>query len=173
MLSLGRRDTRTIDATAKHSANGAPRIAAADRISNDAYACVSGDSEDSEARRIVYSWTSRTSHRFGMFGNLYDVGAEYETHREFVTLRDAPSEDEEQEEKREAVATVECFLQNTKVHFAHHSTADGQRVPLRRRRGKPYGSELQATGLGLDVAEALGPLCSGCMTALVVGSRRS
>ena len=52
------RDTRTSDATAKHSANGAPRIAAADRISNDAYACVSGDSEDSEdseARRIVYS----------------------------------------------------------------------------------------------------------------------
>ena len=30
-----------------------------------------------------------------MFGNLYDVGAEYETHREVVTLRDAPSEDDE------------------------------------------------------------------------------
>ena len=43
----------------------------------------------------MYSWTSRTSHRFGMFGNLYDVGAEYETHREVVTLRDAPSEDDE------------------------------------------------------------------------------
>ena len=86
---------------------------------------------------------------------------------------DASSENEEREEKREAVAAVECFLQNTKVHFTHHSNAEGQRVPWCRRRGKPYGSDPQATGIGLDVAEALGPLCSGCMTALVVDSRRS
>ena len=82
------------------------------------------------------------------------------------------SGDEEQKEKRTAVAGIECFLQNTKVHFTHHSNDEGQRIPWCRRRGKPYGSEPQATGLGLDIAEALGPLCSGCMTAVVLDSRR-
>ena len=55
---------------------------------------------------------------------------------------------------------AECFLQSVKVHFTHHTDVDGRRIPWCRRRGKPYNSEPQATGVGLSVAAALGDLCS-------------
>lgn len=67
---------------------------------------------------------------------------------------------------------AECFLQNIKVHFTHHADVDGRRLPWCRRRGRPYNSDPQATGVGLSVAAALGDLCSGCVAAAGCEARR-